>query len=77
MPEGMTAEKLRTLAEWFDTYDAIIEQVIFTLDGEEATDGKALVAVRGKDVQEDLRRWADDIDRWLTHIASPEGSDRG
>lgn len=62
IPEGMTAEKLREIANWLDTYDKIIERVIFTMGGDDVLDGEALIAVRGKEVQEDLRRWADEID---------------
>lgn len=62
LPEGMTAEKLRILADWLDTYDIIIERVVFTQGGDDVLAGEQLVAVRGKEVQDDLRRWADDID---------------
>lgn len=58
----MTGEKLRSIASWLDTYDAIVEQVIITVEGGIDLDGKKLTAVRGKDVQDDLRRWADELD---------------
>lgn len=64
MFEGMTSEKLRAVASWLDTYDAIVERVVFAIGGEDVLDGERLVAIRGKEVQDDLRRWADDIDRW-------------
>lgn len=62
LPEGMTAERLRAIAKWLDTYDAIVERVIFTMDGDDVLTGEQLNAVRGKDVQGDLRRWADVIE---------------
>lgn len=62
LPEGLTPDKLRSIANWFDTYDVIIERVIFTMGGDDVLDGERLIAVRGKDVQVDLRRWADAIE---------------
>lgn len=67
-PKGMTAEKLRDIAAWLTMYDTLAESYIRvtrnlnsnirTKDVEEM-----LAAVRSKDVQKDLRRWADEIDR--------------
>lgn len=59
VPEGMTAEKLRTLADWFDTYDAMAEQFIAVMANTAQEDvSEALATVRGTEVQDDLRRWA-------------------
>jgi hypothetical protein len=64
VPEGLTSTKLRQLANWFDTYDRMAEKYI------EATSdqfdplriAELLAIVRGDGVQDDLRRWADDLD---------------
>lgn len=69
MPDaGMTPEKLREIADWFDAYDELAESYLALVGSYELVrDGErlasALVAVRGKEVQTDLRRWADAIAR--------------
>lgn len=63
LPEGMTAEKLREIANWLDTYDRLAEQYLDLLEGAGFPGtGEALIAVQGKEVQDDLRRWADEVD---------------
>ena len=54
--------KLRKIAEWLDTYDKMAEMFISN-QYEERPD--LIEIVKGKGVQEDLRRWADDIDAFL------------
>lgn len=61
LPEGMTAEKLRDIANWLDLYDKMGEKFIVEIEGKEY-DGEAIMAVRGKGVQDALRRWADEIE---------------
>lgn len=61
VPEGMTAEKLRWIADWLDTYDNMAEKILGV--GEMTPDRmKTLTAIRGKEVQADLRQWADAIE---------------
>ncbi len=63
LPAGMTSEKLREIANWLDTYDLLAEKYLDLLEQAGVTGTyKALVACRGKEVQDDLRNWADDID---------------
>ncbi len=64
LPEGLTPTVLRQLASWFDTYDRMAESYIaMTRDLVSAERVEELLKiVRGKGVQDDLRRWADDIE---------------
>jgi len=52
---GMTAQKLRLLADWIDLVDDAI--------------GEASGITRGTEVQEDLRHWADGLE--VTHAVVP------
>lgn len=66
LPEGMTAEKLRNIADWLDTYDAValsyfdLHEMFLETPAEELVEVRAAAA--GTEVQDDLRRWADQID---------------
>lgn len=66
VPEGMTAEKLRYIADYIQAADNIIvkmiEQMVATIeiDGEDKTDAWRELA-SGHAVQADLRKWADAI----------------
>lgn len=62
IPEGMTASKLRAIADWLDLYDKMGEKFVVAVEGYEDIKGEAIMALRGKGVQDDLRRWADAID---------------
>lgn len=64
VPDDMTAEKLRTIADWLDTYDLLAQAHIDLLEAIGTThDLTAASAVAAsKEVQADLRRWADDLD---------------
>ena len=66
LPEGMTAEKLRYIADWLDIYDRMADQYVSALvagGGLVPTDAeRAKVAVRSKEVQTDLRAWANAIE---------------
>lgn len=86
MPEGMTAEKLRSVADWLDIYDRLaarhVELVNFLADfvagatwdvlvGEglvpPVLDGSheaALRVAKCSEVQNDLRRWADEVEQF-------------
>jgi hypothetical protein len=68
----ITPEKLRCIADWFDTYDAMAEAVVIrassTVSNEDQE--KALEVVRRKDIQADLRSWAALLD---TEAASAAG----
>jgi len=63
-PSDMTGGRLRKIASWLDLYDRMGEQfVALTVDRDDAAKVEKLLAVlRSKDVQNDLRRWADLID---------------
>lgn len=69
IPDGMTAWKLREIANWLDTYDQMAEQYInlMCLDKSPVEVDELLAAVRGKEVQDDLRAWADAIDTERTN----------
>ena len=57
------ADAMRAIADWLDTYDRMAELFVQMRSSKypvsEETQTKALEAVRGKDVQKDLRDWAD------------------
>lgn len=68
----ITADKLRTIANWLDTYDKLAI-TFFDLLGDLTIKGhipemelKALEDARevaeGKSIQNDLRRWADELE---------------
>lgn len=63
LPEGMTAQNLRVMADWFDIYEAIIEKHILLMADEwtEEETGEALAIVRDGGAQEEIRAWADEI----------------
>ena len=50
----MTPDKLRFIADWLDRCDRLIERVA-AAQGDPTT--------LGSDVQQDLRRWADEIEQ--------------
>lgn len=64
LPDGLTADKLRLIAGWLDTYDRLAEQYLLLVGDnfDSAAVNQALSATQGKAVQADLRRWADSID---------------
>lgn len=66
LPEGMTAEKLRYIADWLDIYDRMagryIEAVVAGGGTAPTAAERAQMAVRSEEVQDDLRRWAAHID---------------
>jgi hypothetical protein len=79
LPEGMTAEKLRTIAGWLDTYDrlaaryvdlieVLVEKGLTTVNADYEA---ALRVAAGKEVQDDLRRWADAIDERYLEALPP------
>jgi hypothetical protein len=65
-PRPMTGDALREIAAWFDTYDAMAESFLNLLvqsgRAEEAETVGARHAAAGKEVQDDLRRWAAEVD---------------
>ncbi len=65
-PPEMTAEKLRTLASWLDTYDRMAAVFWDLCEKLEVRPPEELQKARevsaGKEVQVDLRAWADAID---------------
>lgn len=54
-------EKLRTVADWLDTYDSMAALWLDAMQRDERVE-RALAATQGKEVQADLRAWADRID---------------
>lgn len=66
IPEGMTAEKLRAVADWLDIYDRMGESYLYHIEhsGWSSTEDLAEVrlTISSKEVQEDLLRWADEIE---------------
>jgi hypothetical protein len=63
VPDGMTSEKLRAIADWFDTYDKMAKQYFTILEnnGRTGTE-KAREACDSDEIQAELRYWADLID---------------
>lgn len=76
LPEGMTAWKLREIANWLDTYDELAEAYM-RLRREQGDPGiaeavkSALSVVRGKEVQDELRAWANQLPP-ITPISSTQ-----
>jgi hypothetical protein len=66
LPEGMTADALRNMARWFDLYDEMADAYFSALvKGGVATEAdvvKSRAAVHGREIQDDLLRWAALID---------------
>ena len=72
LPKGMSAEKLRKIADWVDTHDEAVESYITLLDQLAArgisvgsTPEDRVIArkvLSGTEVQDDLRAWADEIE---------------
>lgn len=68
VPDGLTAEKLNTIANWFDLFDGMaqlwLEGIPPTKSSKQTEEDfkqmikDALVEVKGDDIQQDLRRWA-------------------
>lgn len=78
-PRELTPDNLRIIADWLDTYD---KMAILYLDTDEAKRSytpeqreKALATCAGKQIQDDLRRWADDIDNEELIVISSENLD--
>lgn len=67
VPTDMTSDKLRAIAHWLDLHDQVAERfllLVADLPGYRDHDvAGAIAAVRGTEVQDDLRRWADEIER--------------
>lgn len=63
-PEGMTPDKLRFIAEYVSECDSIIAQILQRVAamGYDVTDAD-MDFVTGKEVQADLLKWADELDR--------------
>lgn len=70
-PRGMTAEKLRAIADWLDTYDLMAEQYIGIVEtlvrqgllhSSAVEHQEVLAVVRSSEIQDELRRWALDLD---------------
>lgn len=63
LPEGMTADKLRFIAEYVTECDDIIGRLLRLAKADGLMiDEETLEMVTSKAVQEDLRRWADEIE---------------
>jgi hypothetical protein len=72
MSTQLTPEALRDIADWLDQYDAFAAGVIealspllsFVSDGHGDYNSLAddLHEIKGTDVQDDLRRWADEFE---------------
>lgn len=66
VPKGMTPEKLRTLADWLDIYDRMGQVFVDAVERggdvipDEVAEARGIVG--GTEVQDDLRRWADEIE---------------
>lgn len=64
---GMTPEKLRKAADWFDTYDKLAEAHWWLLEQTGLHQSDELAEVRAvsssKEVQSELRAWADALAR--------------
>ncbi len=77
LPEGMTAEKLRTLAGWLDTYDRMAEVFWDLCERSSVRPPEELVKARevtaGKEVQADLLAWSRDLDEKVQ--GKPPGGD--
>jgi hypothetical protein len=56
----MTGAKLRLIAAWLDTYDNMAQEYLRASGVSEAI---VESTVRGTEVQDDLRRWADELDQ--------------
>ena len=54
----MTGDKLRAVAHWLDAYDAMAIQYL----ADKNPEAKVIEAITGKQIQEDLRRWAGVLD---------------
>jgi len=66
VPEGMTAEKLYMIADWFDTYDKVAELWLNALVENGVAPERvepARKASQGKELQTDLRWWAAQLER--------------
>lgn len=66
IPEGMTADKLRDIAEWLDTYDRLAKVFLEGLvrGGMKTSEEiqSPLAATQSTVVQDELRAWADAIE---------------
>lgn len=67
VPVDLTPEKLRTVAKWLDVYESIVQAHVKLLDALDrvpvGTDPAKVLEITGdKTAQNDLRRWADEIE---------------
>lgn len=66
LPAGMTADKLRYIADWLDLFEQITLNYIEACErsnvGDPGQAEKARESLRSKQVQTDLRQWAAQID---------------
>ena len=78
----MTAEKLREIANWLDLYDRIAARYLDILGDEGVVDPESLERARdvvaSDEIQQDLRRWADELEEsqyWIDIMESTYGED--
>lgn len=62
---------LRAVADWLDATDWVVEDYITRYGSDDEKKVEALKCVQGKQMQQDLRDLADDMERNI--ISSPEG----
>lgn len=55
-------EAFRMIAEWLDLYDKTLEDMVIMLELSDDNIKEALETLRGKSIQNDLRRWANEIE---------------
>lgn len=66
VPKGMTPQKLRDIACWLDVYDRLAATFVDNVEhaGWESTEDLAEIrlTINSKEVQDELRQWASDLD---------------
>ncbi len=64
MTEDMTPGRLREIADWLDTLDRACQVLLslMPLGQRDSVWDKAMNTVKGKEIQDDLRRWADEME---------------
>lgn len=72
LPADLTPEALLSIAGWLDTYDRLAISYFDALErgGHDVSD-EVRQAAAGKEVQDDLRRWATEIGAQLTGTTDP------
>lgn len=66
IPEGMTPEKLRKVADWLDTYDNLFKKIVVRYPDGTVKSAREVTGLGHGDwneVQVDLRRWADELEQ--------------